>query len=98
MNHVMPSKILLNVLLLLLGLTILTVVTAKTIQLGVLAAPVAFLIAAVKGYFVVSYFMGLKYDEKMNRFIFSTGFVFLIIFFIFCALDIWTRIPQTNPL
>ncbi len=97
-HHVIPAKLLMKVLLGLVVLTVLTVVTAKGVHLGLLAGPVAFLIAAVKAYFVMSYFMGLKYDDKMNRIIFGTGFVFVAILFIFCALDIFTRSVQTNPL
>lgn len=78
-------------------LTVLTVVMAR-IHLGMFAAPVAFLIAAVKAYLVMSFFMGLKYDDKSNRIIFASGFFFLAILFFFSALDIWTRVVVQSTL
>ncbi|MEZ0392008.1 MAG: cytochrome C oxidase subunit IV family protein, partial [Pseudobdellovibrionaceae bacterium] len=67
-------------------------------HLGVLATPIAFLIAIVKALLVMAFFMGLKYDVKGNRLIFATGFFFLGLLFFFCALDIWTRVFQGNAL
>lgn len=96
-HFIVPAKILTNVLLILVVLTVLTVVTAQ-MHLGALAGPVAFLIAIIKALLVMSYFMGLKYDEKSNRIIFACGFFFLLVLFFFCALDIFTRILQNNTL
>ncbi len=97
-HHIISSKILLNVCIALFALTVLTVLTAKGIHLGLLAGPVAFLIASVKAYLVMAYFMGLKYDDKSNRLIFASGFAFLLLLFFFCALDIFTRIQTTSTL
>lgn len=97
-HHVVPFKALRNVCIGLIVLTALTVFTAKGIHLGVLATPVAFVIAATKAFLVMSVFMGLKWDDKSNRLIFSTGFIFLAILFFFCALDIWTRVLEINTL
>lgn len=97
-HHVIPFKILSNVMIGLLVLTVLTVVTAKGIHLGVLAAPVAFLIAFVKAMMVMMYFMGLKYDTRGNQVIFATGFIFLAVLFFTCAFDIWTRIQVQSTL
>lgn len=96
-HHIISSSILTNVLLVLLALTVLTVITAR-MHLGAFAGLVAFSIAGVKAFLVMAYFMGLKYDEKSNRIIFSTGFIFLIVLYFFCALDIWTRVMQNNTL
>jgi cytochrome c oxidase subunit IV len=96
-HHVTPSSVLMKTMWALFGLTVLTVVAAR-LHLGMFAAPVAFLIAAVKAFLVMSYFMGLKYDVKSNRIIFAAGFVFLGIMFFFCALDIWTRISAQSTL
>lgn len=96
-HHVIPFSILAKVCVALLVLTVLTVATAQ-MKLGALAAPVAIVIAVAKALLVMAYFMGLKYDEKSNRIIFSLGFVFLGLLFIFCALDIWTRIAQNSTL
>ncbi|MFN7728171.1 MAG: cytochrome C oxidase subunit IV family protein [Bdellovibrio sp.] len=92
-HHIIPFSILRNVCIALLVLTVLTIFTAKFIHLGVLAAPVAFLIAFVKAMLVMAYFMGLKYDSNGNRIIFATGFFFLAVLGFFCVLDIWTRLP-----
>lgn len=96
-HFIIPAKTLTNVLLILLVLTGLTVFTAR-LHLGVLAAPIAFLIAIAKALLVMSYFMGLKYDDKANRIIFSLGFFFLLVLFFFSSLDIYTRILQNNTL
>lgn len=96
-HHIIPFSILRNVAVALLILTVITVATAQ-LKLGVLAAPIAFLIAFVKAMLVMMYFMGLKYDEKLNRMIFATGFIFLALLFAFSAIDIWTRIAQQSPL
>jgi cytochrome c oxidase subunit 4 len=93
----LPFSILRNVAVTLLILTVITVATAQ-LKLGALAAPIAFLIAFIKAMLVMMYFMGLKYDEKLNRMIFATGFIFLALLFAFSAIDIWTRIAQQSPL
>jgi cytochrome c oxidase subunit 4 len=96
-HFIVPAKVLLNVCFALLALTVLTVVTAR-MNLGVLAGAVAFSIAFVKAMLVMMYFMGLKYDTKGNRLIFGLGFLFLGVLFLFCVLDIYTRIAQTSTL
>jgi len=65
---------------------------------SVLAAPVAFIIAAFKAALVLMFFMGLKYDKPDNRLIFATGFFFLALLFIISVLDIYTRIAETSTL
>lgn len=96
-HHVTPIMTYVKVAAALYALTILTV-TFHQLHLGFLAAPVAFLIASVKGALVLIWFMHLKTDKMINRVIFGTGFFFLAVFFIFCALDIWTRIMQNSTL
>jgi len=96
-HHIIPFSLLTKVCGALLVLTALTVFAAR-MHLGVFEGPVAFTIAAVKASLVMAIFMGLKYDEKSNRMIFATGFIFLALLFFFCALDIWTRVGQTSTL
>ena len=91
-HHIISFDILRNVCLALLVLTVLTVFCSKFIDLGILEAPVAFLIAFVKAMLVMMYFMGLKYDTRGNQIIFSLGFFFLAVLAFFCVLDIWTRV------
>jgi len=59
---------------------------------------IAFAIAGVKAYLVMSWFMHLKYDVPLNRLIFATGFLFLALLFGICTLDIITRVAQTSVL
>lgn len=96
-HHVIPFAVLRNVAIALLVLTVLTVACAQ-IELGALEAPVAFLIAFVKAMLVMMYFMGLKYDSKLNQIIFATGFFFLALLFVLSALDIWTRVNEVSTL
>lgn len=96
-HHITPLSVYLKVAGALFALTILTV-TAHQMHLGILAAPVAFLIATVKAALVIMYFMHLKYDTPLNRIIFGCGFFFLLVLFIFSVLDIWTRLQYTSVL
>lgn len=96
-HFIIPFSVLRNVCIALLTLTALTVVAAR-MHLGMFEAPVAFLIAFVKAMLVMMFFMGLKYDEKLNRIIFSMGFIFLGLLFFFCWLDVYSRIAVSNTL
>lgn len=82
----------------LIGFTLLTVVTAKMMDFGAFDALIAFTIATVKAYLVMSYFMHLKYDGLMNRAIIGSSFFFVLLLFLFCVLDIYTRITQASTL
>ena len=101
-HHIIPAHIYRNVAWALIVFTLLTVgfhYLFHTVMHGsVLAAPVAFLIAAFKAALVLMFFMGLKYDKPDNRIIFSTGFFFLALLFIICILDIYTRIAEKSTL
>ncbi|MCX7978326.1 MAG: cytochrome C oxidase subunit IV family protein [Bdellovibrionaceae bacterium] len=98
-RHITPFKTYLNVAIALFALTFLTMIAFwNNHHLGVLAGPVAFLIAAVKAVLVMGYFMHLKYEGMMNRVIFGTGFFFLLVLIFFSGLDIWTRISVSSTL
>lgn len=97
--HITPMSTYLKVAGALFALTFLTVIAHHfNAQLGALAGPVAFLIAAIKATFVLLYFMHLKDDTNMNRLIFATGFFFLIVLFLFSVVDIATRVIEVSPL
>ncbi len=96
-HHIIPTVILGRVCAALLVLTALTVFSSR-MHLGVFATPVAFLIAAVKAFLVMAFFMGLKYDAKSNRLIFATAFFFLALLFFICFLDISTRVHEISTL
>ncbi|MES3038048.1 MAG: cytochrome C oxidase subunit IV family protein [Bdellovibrionota bacterium] len=96
-HHVTPFSLYIKVAGALYVLTVMTV-AGHLMHLGAFAAPVAFIIAAVKAYLVMWFFMHLNHDRPMNRLIFATGFFFLGLLFIICATDIWTRVAQTSTL
>lgn len=97
--HIMPMATYLKVAGSLFGLTFLTVIAHQfNAQLGVLAAPVAFLIALVKAILVLLYFMHLKDDTNLNRVIFGSGFLFLLVLLFFSVIDIVTRVHEVSPL
>ena len=85
-HHVIPKGILLKVFLSLVVLTVVTVLVAQ-VDLGVLNVPVALAIAGVKASLVVTFFMALKYDKKVNTLVFSIGAVFVGIFLVFTLID-----------
>lgn len=101
-HHIIPKEIYTRVMWALIVCTLLTVgfhyLFHNVMHGSVLAAPVAFIIAAFKAALVLMFFMGLKYDKPDNRLIFATGFFFLALLFIICVLDIYTRIAETSTL
>jgi cytochrome c oxidase subunit 4 len=98
-HHITPFSVYVKVAVALFGLTFLTVIAHHfNQQLGVMAAPVAFLIATVKAVMVMLWFMHLKYDSVMNRVIFGAAFFFLALLLFFSGLDIWTRVTEMSTL
>lgn len=98
-HHASHLKTYINVAIALFVLTFLTIIAHHFKDvLGVMAAPVAFLIASIKAALVMLWFMHLKDDDNTNRVIFGSGFFFLFILFLFSALDIWTRIKELSSL
>jgi cytochrome c oxidase subunit 4 len=96
-HHIVPLKTFINVFIALLILTVITVVASR-IDFGWANAFVAMLIATVKAYFVLAYFMHLKYDDKLYLLVFLLGIFFLVVMFFFSQLDIVTRIFQGSTL
>lgn len=70
--------------------TIVTVLVAQ-VDFGAMNTVIAMLVATVKASLVLAYFMHLKYDNVMNRVIFGSGFLFLLLLFGFSVADIYTR-------
>lgn len=98
-HHITPLEVYLKVAGALFALTFLTVIAHHFHhQLGILAAPVAFLIATVKAVLVMLWFMHLKHDSVINRVIFGAGFFFLALLLFFSGLDIWTRVVVHSTL
>jgi cytochrome c oxidase subunit 4 len=91
-HHIMPLATYYKVAGALFFLTFLTVgFHAIHEYLGPFAALIAFAIAAVKAFLVMAWFMHLKYENTSNRMIFGAGFIFLLLLFTLCILDIYTR-------
>ena len=82
----------------LIFLTILTVVTAKGMDLSPFNGAVAFIIAATKAGLVMSIFMHLWYDAKSNSLIIFGSFAFVLLLFIFCVIDIYSRASVVSTL
>ncbi|RYZ70867.1 MAG: hypothetical protein EOP09_05465 [Proteobacteria bacterium] len=98
-HHITPFGDYIKVAGALFALTFLTIIAHHfNAQLGVMAAPVAFLIATVKAVLVMMFFMHLKYDSIINRVTFGAGFFFLALLLFFSGLDIWTRVTELSPL
>lgn len=98
-HHIVEFNVLIKTAVALFGLTFLTMFAFWMHNyLGPLGPIVAFAIAGVKAALVMMFFMGLKYDTFMNRFIFSLGFLFLALLFVLSVVDIWTRIPVESTL
>ncbi|WP_411821642.1 cytochrome C oxidase subunit IV family protein [Leptospira sp. 'Mane'] len=90
-HHVIPIKTYIYVLL---GLFLGTFITVWVAQydLGKLNMIVAMGVATCKAFFVLAYFMHLKYDNMLNRVIFLSAFAFLALLFAFTAGDIASRL------
>lgn len=73
---IIPTRTLLFVCAVLLGLTALTV-AAYFLDLGVFHTPVALGIAAVKAILILLYFMHLRYSSGMTRAILIVGLLWL---------------------
>ena len=97
-HHIVPFSTYMKVFGALIFLTFLTVVTAKGMDLAPFNGAVAFLIAATKAGLVMAFFMQLLYQDKLNSIIIFGSFIFVILLFVFCVIDIYTRIPVESVL
>lgn len=91
MAHIVPTKTNIVTLSVLIFLTVLTVYTAKFVDLGSFNLALAMLIATVKAATVLLWFMHLKYDGMMNRVIVLSAFAFLFLMYGLSAVDLFTR-------
>ena len=96
-NHIVPFSVYARVLSVLLVLTVLTVIVAQ-VDFGFLNVLIAMGIATIKAALVLLFFMHLKYDSKLFPVIFLTGVFFLVILFLFCELDVLTRVSESSVL
>ncbi|MGE8722700.1 cytochrome C oxidase subunit IV family protein [Leptospira terpstrae] len=93
-HHVISIKTYVYVLLALFFGTFVTVWVAQY-DLGKWNMIVAMAVATCKAFFVLAYFMHLKYDNMLNRVIFLSAFAFLALLFAFSFGDIISRIAPT---
>ena len=96
-NHIVPLKVYIRVISALLVLTVLTVAVAQ-VDFGFLNVVMAMGIATIKAGLVLLFFMHLKYDDKLFPVIFLISVFFLLVLFLFCELDILTRVPESPVL
>lgn len=96
-HHVIPFRVYLNILLILLLFTVVTVVVSR-IDFGAANAFIAMFIASIKAGLVLLYFMHLKYDDKLFPTVFFISIFFLLVMFAFSHLDIITRVLENNIL
>lgn len=82
-----------QILGLLIVLTAITVGAAQ-VDFGKMNTVIAMAIASVKAFFVLAFFMHLKYDNKLYIVCFATAIFFLVVLYFFCWVDIYTRISQ----
>lgn len=90
-HHIVPLKTNLTTLFILITLTVITVLTAKYVDLGEYNLVLAMFIASVKATVVLGWFMHLKYDGMMNRAIALCGLFFLFLFVGFSYIDLFFR-------
>ncbi|EMY77010.1 caa(3)-type oxidase, subunit IV [Leptospira weilii serovar Ranarum str. ICFT] len=89
-HHVISVKTYSLIFATLIFFTLITVWVAG-IDFGAMNVIIAMAVATAKASLVLGYFMHLKYDSIMNRVIFGSGFLFLLLLFGFSAADIFTR-------
>jgi cytochrome c oxidase subunit 4 len=89
-DHILPYKILSVVWIILLILTFITYRISQ-INLGYLNVLVALLIATTKATLVVLFFMHLKYESNVIRYMVLTVFLILAIFIGFTFFDVSYR-------
>lgn len=87
--HITPYKTLGIILLILLTLTVVTI-EITSINLAAWTVGVALLIACIKGYLVLTYFMHLKHESRVLKVM--VGMVFLL----FAAVIIITYVDYLN--
>jgi len=90
-NHIMPLKTNLIVFVSLVFFTILTVYTAKFVDLGSFNIILAMIIATIKVTLVLTWFMHLKGDKPLNKAIILSSFFFVALLAGICYSDLFFR-------
>jgi len=85
-THTTEYKVLAKVLLVLMFLTFLTI-SVTSFHLGAFSVTVALLIAGVKGFLVLTYFMHLKYESTLLRILVAMIFVLYAVIILITFID-----------
>lgn len=94
-HHITPVSTLVKVIAALAILTILTVAVSR-VDLGPLHVPMALFIAGVKAMLVVTFFMALKWDNRVNALVLTIGVIFVVVFTVFTLFDTAFRGDLSN--
>lgn len=89
-HHVLPLKAYLGIYGMLLFLTGITVAVSVA-NLGKYAIIVALVVAVIKARLVVEYFMHLKFDGRLLRFLFAATIFFVVLFIGVTLAELSTR-------
>ncbi len=85
-SHITDYKVLTRVLLVLMFLTFLTI-SVTSYNLAAFTVTIALLIAGVKSFLVLSYFMHLKYESLLLRILVSIVFVLFALIVLITFID-----------
>jgi len=85
-SHTTDYKVLARVLLVLMFLTFLTI-SITSFHLAAFTVTIALLIAGIKGFLVLSYFMHLKYESLLLRILVSMIFVLFALIVLITFID-----------
>jgi cytochrome c oxidase subunit IV len=88
--HIVPTKTFIAIWLVLLALTAVTVTVAR-MDLGTLSILTAIVIASVKAGLVLWFFMHLKYEKRLFRFLLLVPIVTLAVIIGLTFVDVWYR-------
>ena len=85
-SHITEYKVLARILLVLMFLTFLTI-SVTSFNLAAFTVTIALLIAGVKGFLVLSYFMHLKYESLLLKILVSMVFLLFIVIVLITFID-----------
>lgn len=85
-SHTTEYRVLARVLIILMLLTFLTI-SVTSYHLGAATVTIALLIAGVKGFMVLSYFMHLKHENLLLRILVGMVFVLFILIVLISFID-----------
>jgi len=85
-SHTTEYRVLARVVLILMFLTFLTIFVTS-LHLGAFSVTVALLIAGVKGFFILTYFMHLKYESSLLRILVAMVFVIYTVIILITFID-----------